>query len=65
MAAGEGLQRRFERLDGQMTRLAQDYGTLAARLCGRWRWSDRMTRTVERKRTPGRAAEVGSRHEYR
>ena len=31
------LRRQFERLDGQMTRLAQDYRTLAATLRGRWR----------------------------
>ena len=30
------LRRQFERLDGQMTRLAQDYRTLAAILRGRW-----------------------------
>ena len=30
------LRRQFERLDGQMTRLAQDYETLAATLRGRW-----------------------------
>ena len=31
------LRRQFERLDAQMTRLAQDYRTLAATLRGRWR----------------------------
>ncbi len=31
------LRRQFERLDGRMTRLAQDYETLAATLRGRWR----------------------------
>ena len=36
-AENETLRRQFERLDGQMTRLAQDYRTLAATLCGRWR----------------------------
>ena len=30
------LRRQFERLDGQMTRLAQDYRTLATTLRGRW-----------------------------
>ena len=30
------LRRQFERLDGQVTRLAQDYRTLAATLRGRW-----------------------------
>ena len=29
-------RQQFERLDGQMTRLAQDYRTLAGTLCGRW-----------------------------
>ena len=32
----EALQRQLERLSGQVTRLAQDYRTLAARLPGRW-----------------------------
>ena len=31
------LRRQFERLDGQMTHLAQDYETLAAMLHGRWK----------------------------
>ena len=31
------LRRQFERLDGQVTRLAQDYETLVAILRGRWR----------------------------
>ncbi len=31
------LRRQFERLDGRMTGLAQDYETLAAMLGGRWR----------------------------
>ena len=31
------LRRQFERLDGRMTDLAQDYETLAAMLRGRWR----------------------------
>ncbi len=30
------LRRQFERLDGQMTHLAQDYATLAAMLRGLW-----------------------------
>ena len=30
------LRRQFERLDGQITHLAQDYRTLAATLRGRW-----------------------------
>ena len=30
------LRQRIERFDGQMTRLAQDYETLAAILRGRW-----------------------------
>ena len=30
------LRRQCERLDGQMTRLAEDYRTLAAMLRGRW-----------------------------
>ena len=33
----EALHRQVERLSGQVTRLAQDYRTLAARLPGRWR----------------------------
>ena len=33
----ETLRRQVERLTGQMTRLARDYGTLAATLRGRWR----------------------------
>ncbi|WP_423930767.1 hypothetical protein [Candidatus Palauibacter sp.] len=32
----EALQRQVERLDGRVTRLAADYGTLAATLRGRW-----------------------------
>ena len=32
----ETLRRQFERLDGRMTRLAQDYRTLAATLRERW-----------------------------
>ena len=35
-AENETLRRQFERLDGRMTRLAQDYRTLAATLHGRW-----------------------------
>ena len=35
-AENESLRRQFERLDGRMTRLAQDYRTLAATLRGRW-----------------------------
>ena len=33
----EALQKQIERLDGQVTRLAECYGTLAATLRGRWR----------------------------
>ena len=33
----ESLRRQFELVDGRMTRLAQDYETLAATLRGRWR----------------------------
>ena len=33
----EALRRQFERLDGQVTRLARDYETLVAILRGRWR----------------------------
>ena len=32
-AENEALQTRIERLDGQVTRLAECYGTLAATLC--------------------------------
>ena len=33
----EALQKQIERLDGQVTRLGECYGTLAATLRGRWR----------------------------
>ena len=36
-AESETLRRQFERLDGQMTRLAQDYATLAETLREPWR----------------------------
>ncbi len=32
----EALQRQVERLSGQVTRVTQDYGTLAATLRSRW-----------------------------
>ena len=35
-AQSETLQRQFERLDEQMTHLAEYYGTLAAMSPGRW-----------------------------
>ena len=35
-AQSETLRKQVERLDGQMTRLAADYRTLAATLRGRW-----------------------------
>ena len=36
-AENEVLRRQFERLDGQVTSLAQDYRTLAETLRGLWR----------------------------
>ena len=36
-AENEVLRQQFERLDGQVTGLAQDYGTLAATLRELWR----------------------------
>ena len=33
----DALRQQVERLSGQVTRLAQDYGTLATTLRGRWR----------------------------
>ena len=37
VAGAATLRRQFERLDGQVTRLAQDYKTLAATLRELWR----------------------------